>query len=120
MWARNSKKSRQSSGIAASNNFNSARVSAFARSSTRRAVERVCENPSGQRNPRHRFTKKFHNASRYVTVAKDAKVMEFTTNQWRGLFQLVEIKEDGETHRLLVFIPIGGQRFFTVKDCPWH
>lgn len=86
----------------------------------RRAVERVCENPSGQRNPRHRYTKKFHNPQRYVSVEKDAKVMEFTTNQWRGLFQLVEVEKGGTTYRLLVFIPIGERRFYTVKDCPWH
>lgn len=83
-------------------------------------VERVCANPSGQQDPRHRFTKKFHSAHRFVNVAKGAKVMEFTTNQWRGLFQLVEIKKDGVTHRLLVFIPIKGRRFFSADDCPWH
>jgi hypothetical protein len=83
-------------------------------------VERVCANPSGQRNPRHRFTKKFHSAHRIVSVAKGAKVMEFTTNQWRGLFQLVEFEKDGTTHRLLVFIPIKGRRFFTLDNCPWH
>lgn len=86
----------------------------------RAAVNRVCANPSGQRDPRHRFTKKFHSADRYVSVAKGAKVMEFTTNQWRGLFQLVEIEKDEVSHRLLVFIPVHGRRFFTVKDCPWH
>lgn len=86
----------------------------------KRAVERVCENPSGQRQPRHSFTKKFHSAHRYVPVGKGAKVMEFTTNQWRGLFQLAEVEKDGTIHRLLVFIPIQGRRFFPVKDCPWH
>lgn len=86
----------------------------------RDAVERVCENPSGQRNPRHRFTKKFHNPSRQVNVSKGAKVMEFTTNQWRGLFELVEVEKGKVTHRLIVFIPIHGKRFFSVKDCPWH
>lgn len=83
-------------------------------------VERVCANPSGQQNPRHRFTKKFHSAHRTVSVAKGAKVMEFTTNQWRGLFQLVEFEKGGTTHRLLVFIPIKGRRFFTLDNCPWH
>jgi hypothetical protein len=24
------------------------------------------------------------------------------------------------THRLVVFIPIKGRRFFPVDDCPWH
>ena len=86
----------------------------------RAAVERVCANPSGQRNPRHHFTKKFHSAHRYVPVAKGATVMEFTTNQWRGLFQLVEFEKDEIVHRLLVFIPIRGQRFLSVKECPWH
>ncbi len=46
--------------------------------------------------------------------------MEFTTSRWRGLFQLAEAEKDGTIHRLLVFIPIKGRRFFTVKDCPWH
>lgn len=86
----------------------------------RRDVERVCANPSGQRNPRHRLTKKFHSAHRLVPVAKGAKVMEFATNHWRGLFQLVEIKKAGKTHRLLVFIPVKGRRFIPVSDCPWH
>jgi hypothetical protein len=86
----------------------------------RRAVERVCDNPSGQRNPRHRYTKKFNSAHRYVNVAKGAKVAEFTTNQWRALFQLVEFEKDETTYRLLVFIPIRGRRFFTADDCPWH
>lgn len=86
----------------------------------RRAVERVCENPSGQREPRHPYTKKFHSPHRYVPVSKGAKVMEFTTNQWRGLFQLVEVEKEGQSHGLVVFIPIQGRRFFPVKDCPWH
>lgn len=86
----------------------------------RQSVLRVCENPSGQREPRHHFTKKFHSPRRYAGGQKKAKVVEFTTNQWRGLFRLVEHKKDGETHRLLVFIPIKGRRFFPVDDCPWH
>jgi len=84
------------------------------------AVQRVCENPSGQRNPRHRYTKKFNSAHRYVNVAKGAKVAEFTTNHWRALFQLVELKKGETVHRLLVFIPIKGRRFFPIDDCPWH
>jgi hypothetical protein len=86
----------------------------------RRAVERVCENPSGQRNPRHRYTKKFNSAHRYVNVSRGATVMEFTTSQWRGLFQLVEVERDGVVHRLIIFIPIRGRRFFPVDNCPWH
>jgi hypothetical protein len=86
----------------------------------RQDVARVCENPSGQRDPRHRFTKKFHSAHRYVNVAKGAKVMEFNTNQWRALFQLVEVKKGKTTHRLVVFIPIKGQRFYSADSCPWH
>lgn len=86
----------------------------------RRAVARVCADPSGQRNPRHSYTKTFHSPWRYVNVGKKVKVMEFTTSRWRGLFQLAEAEKDGTIHRLLVFIPIKGRRFFTVKDCPWH
>jgi hypothetical protein len=86
----------------------------------RAAVDRVCANPSGQRQPRHRYTKKFHSAHRYVNVAKGATVLEFTTNQWRGLFQLVEFEKNKTVHRLVVFIPIKGSRFFTVDNCPWH
>lgn len=86
----------------------------------RQAVERVCENPSGQREPRHHYTKKFHSPRTYAGGDKKAKVMEFTTNHWRGLFRLVSHKKDGVTHRLVVFIPIKGRRFFPVDDCPWH
>lgn len=86
----------------------------------RQAVERVCENPSGQRNPRHRYTKKFHNPWHYAEGTKQDKVIEFTTNQWRGLFRLLETEKDGKTHRMLAFIPLKGRRFFPVKDCPWH
>lgn len=86
----------------------------------RRAVIRVCENPSGQRNPRHRYTKKFHSAHRHVNVAKGATVMEFKTNHWRALFQLVAVKKGDVVHRLLVFIPVKGRRFLPADDCPWH
>ena len=86
----------------------------------RQAVDRVCENPSGQREPRHHYTKKFHSPRRYAGGSKSAKVIEFNTNHWRGLFRLVEHEKDGATHRLVVFIPIKGRRLFPVDDCPWH
>jgi hypothetical protein len=85
----------------------------------REAVKRVCENPSGRREPQHRFTRKFHNPGRYAPHT-EGKLTEFRTNQWRGLFQLVEVQRGGNRHRLLVFVPVKGRRFFSVKDCPWR
>lgn len=91
----------------------------------RDAVERVCANPSGQFQPKHKFSQKFKNAKKYVTVAPGATVWEFKPNQWRGLYMTVEDEienENGEkqTIRLLVFIPIKGRRFLTVGEAPWH
>jgi len=86
----------------------------------KRAVGRVCADPSGQRNPRHSFTKKFRSPWNYAAGAKKDDVTEFTTNQWRGLFRLLEDENDGKPVRMLAFLAIKGRRFFTVKDCPWH
>ena len=86
----------------------------------RRAVERVCSNPSGQREPRHHYTKKFHNPRKYANDEKQAKIIEFATNHWRGLFRLEEHQKDGKTHRFLVFLRIDGRRFFPIDGAPWH
>lgn len=86
----------------------------------RQAVKRVCADPSGRREPHHNFTKPFHNPRRYVKVGKHVKVIEFKSNQWRGLLQLVEVTKNGKTHRLVFFNPIKGQRFFSADQCPWH
>ena len=86
----------------------------------RACVERVCADPSGRRQPTHRYTKPFHNAKKYVEVGEGEKVWEFCPNQWRGLFMLFEEEVDGETHRLLAFSPINGKRFFNKGEAPWH
>ncbi len=80
----------------------------------RNAVERVCEDPVGRGNPGHSFTQKFREPRRYLgsRLPADAAIFEFKPNQYRGLF----IVKDGK----LAFLPMNGQRFFTVKGCPWH
>lgn len=87
----------------------------------RQCVERVCADPSGRREPRHNYSKPFHNAKKFApSVADSDKVWEFCPNQWRGLFITAEEEIDGETHRLLVFAPIDGRRFLRKGDAPWH
>ena len=83
----------------------------------RAAVERVLRDPSGQREPRHNYTRRFRNPSRYVRVARDETVYEFKPSRWRGLFVTAE-GESGK--RGLFFIPIRRRRFWTMSDCPWH
>jgi hypothetical protein len=80
-----------------------------------RAVDRVRIDPSGQREPRHRYTRRFHSTTRYVN-AGGRDLWEFRTGKWRGLFVLVE----GKSGRGLFFVPIKGTRFMTLAECPWH
>jgi hypothetical protein len=81
----------------------------------RDAVERVCADPSGQREPRHKDANKFRNASRYVNVG-DRDIWELRTSKYRGLFVIAKgSKKDG-----IFFIPIKGTRFMTLGACPWH
>jgi hypothetical protein len=90
----------------------------------RLAVERVCRDPSGRRQPTHRYTRPFANAQRYVpNLPDELKVWEFKTNHYRALFVTAEVEVDGRTHRHLSFLPIGGRgggsRFLRPVDCPW-
>jgi len=87
----------------------------------RAAVEMVCENPSGRRQPQHRFTQKFNHPREFIKVSKGTTVWEFKPNQWRGLFVLAEKPmANGQSARLIAFVPIRGKRFLTVDECPWH
>ena len=79
------------------------------------AVQRVCHDPSGRREPRHNYTSRFRNPSRYVKTG-DRDVWEFKTSKYRGLFVIAE----GETARRLYFLPVKGKRFMSLGECPWH
>ena len=79
------------------------------------AVERVCADPSGQREPGHNYARRFRNASKYVNVG-DRDVWEFKTSKYRGLFSIAK----GSDHRGIFFIPVKGKRFMTMAECPWH
>ncbi len=79
------------------------------------AVDRVRSDPSGQREPRHRFARRFRNASQYVnTGGRD--VWEFKTSKYRGLFVIAK----GASGNGIFFIPVKGERFMTLGVCPWH
>lgn len=80
----------------------------------REVVQRVCENPSGQGNPGHPYTRKFKSPERYVGKKLPAgmNVWEFKPNQYRGLFVI-----KGE---LIAFLPVRGKRFMTIEECAWH
>jgi len=85
------------------------------------AVMRVRQDPSGRREPQHRFVEKFQNPRRYIKVAKGATIWEFKTNQWRALFERVEARgRDGKLHRRMFFFPVRGRRFWSMSECPWH
>jgi hypothetical protein len=79
------------------------------------AVDRVRTDPSGQREPRHKYANKFRNANRYVNVG-GRDIWEFKTSKYRGLFTIAKgSKGDG-----IFFIPVKGTRFMTLGVCPWH
>lgn len=81
----------------------------------RNAVDRVRVDPSGQREPRHKYANKFRNASKYVDVGS-RDIWEFKTSKYRGLFIIAKgSKGDG-----IFFIPVKGARFMTLGVCPWH
>jgi hypothetical protein len=82
-------------------------------------VLRVCEDPSGRRQPTHNFTREFKNPGKYAAVPQGAKVWELKTNRYRGLFITAEVEKDGVTHRRLFFLPVGGQRLMLTGDVPW-
>lgn len=80
-----------------------------------RAVERVRSDPGGQREPRHRYTCRFHNTTKYVnTGGRD--LWEFRPSKWRGLFVIAK----GPNREGIIFLPVKGKRFMTLRECPWH
>ncbi len=83
--------------------------------SLKRAVLRVCADPSGQREPRHNYARRFRNAAQFIDVG-GRDVWEFKTSKWRGLFVIAKgARSDG-----IYFIPVKGSRFMTLATCPWH
>jgi len=83
-------------------------------------VKRVCADPSGKREPKHRYTRPFPNAKKHVAVPPGAKAWELVANHWRALFMTVEEVEGEVTYRLIVFLPKKGVRFWPIADAPWH
>jgi hypothetical protein len=79
------------------------------------AVQRVCDDPSGQREPRHSHVRRFRNTTKYVdTGGRD--LWEFKTSKWRGLFLIAK----GTDHQGIMFVRVKGKRFMTLGECPWH
>ena len=77
-------------------------------------IDRIRADPSGQKEPRHNYTRKFRNPGKYVNVG-DRDVFEFKPSKWRGLFVIAKGKNEG-----LFFVPIKGKRFMPLGECPWH
>jgi hypothetical protein len=80
-----------------------------------RAVERVRRDPSGRREPRHTYTRRFRNPSRFLKTG-DRDVWEFRTSKYRALFVIAA----GSEEQRIYFLPIKGKRFMTLGECPWH
>jgi hypothetical protein len=80
----------------------------------RRQVEQVCADPSGRREPIHRFTRPFRPGGKLSGLPKGQKAFEFVTNHCRGLFLI------DEQARELTFLPIKGKRFLSMADWPLH
>jgi hypothetical protein len=81
--------------------------------SLRRYIERVCADPSGMREPRHNYTRRFANPEKYAgRLPRNIKVFEFRPPGFRGLY----ITDDP----YLIFLKVRGKRFRTADDCPWH
>jgi hypothetical protein len=78
------------------------------------AVDRVRADPSGQRDPRHSYTRRFRNTTKYVDT-KGRDVWEFKTSKYRALFSIAKGSREG-----IFFYPVKGQRFMTLGQCPWH
>jgi hypothetical protein len=82
----------------------------------REKVARVCADPSGQRQPRHNYTRRFRNAKKYVKSG-GRDVWEFKPSGWRGLFVIA--KKDDKAKGIF-FLPVNGKRFMSMSKCPWH
>ena len=82
--------------------------------SLRTAVQRVCADPSGRRQPGHNFTRTFNDPGRYTgkKLPRNVKAWEFKPSRYRALF----ITDDP----FIVFLKVRGKRFRTIDDCPWH
>jgi len=78
-------------------------------------VDRVRADPSGQKEPRHNYTRKFRNPGKYANVG-DRQVFELRPSKWRGLFVIAK----GSETEGIFFIPVKGRRFMTLGYCPWH
>ena len=86
----------------------------------REVVNRICQDPSGRREPQHRWTRPFRNPGAYVRVPKGVKVWELKTNLYRALFITDTFTtKKGEKKQILTFLPVGGERFLHVNDAPW-
>jgi hypothetical protein len=79
------------------------------------AVDRVRKDPSGQREPRHKYARRFRNTSKYVDT-RGRDVWEFKTSKYRALF----IVAKGREREGIFFIRVKGKRFMTLGECPWH
>jgi hypothetical protein len=74
----------------------------------KRIVARVCADPSGERQPRHSYTRKFRNAAKYARVG-DRDAWEFCPSKWRGLFVIAPGKRGNRLYFLpnrLYFLPV--------------
>lgn len=81
----------------------------------REVIRRVCADPSGRRQPTHRYVQgPFRGVERYLgrPLPAGTKVWELKTNHHRGLFITDE--------PFIVFLPVRGKRFMTADECPWH
>lgn len=90
-------------------------LNAIGDNSLRDAVDRVRIDPSGQREPRHKYANRFRNASKYVD-AGGRDIWEFKTSRYRGLFAIAK----GSNGDGIFFFPVKGARFMTLGKCPWH
>jgi hypothetical protein len=82
--------------------------------SLKRSIERVCADPSGMREPRHHFTRRFVDYETYTgkRLPRDIKVYEFRPPGFRGLYII--------DRPYMIFLKVRGRRFRTADDCPWH
>jgi hypothetical protein len=92
-----------------------AELEAIDDASLQQAVARVLADPSGQREPRHNYARRFRNTTKYVdTGGRD--LWEFKTSKWRGLFLIAK----GVDREGIMFVRVKGKRFMTLGECPWH
>ena len=66
--------------------------------------------PSGRREPKHRYTRPFRTAERYVAVSKCESVWEFKLNHCRALFVIDGRKAVGSFSFLSAENPLQAKR----------